>query len=194
MQKYKYMKPEETGRLYCVIDNDNGQHSIRNRAIFYLAKYCALRISEIGMLKTAAYDATQNRIYCERLKHGEDNTLWIVDLRVIQSMQEYLKIRDRYPLSEYLFVSQKGNPISRKTLDKIMRKYGRRAGLPESKQHFHVLRHTRAVELGECGLDTKEIQWWLGHKSIGSTMIYLRFTTRQQQNLYDKLLAQQEAQ
>lgn len=73
--------------------------------------------------------------------------------------------------------------MSRKSLDKIMKYHCKRADIPESKHHFHVLRHTRAVELAECGLDTKDIQWWLGHKRISSTIIYMKYTTRQQGQL-----------
>lgn len=188
MEKYKYLRPEETGRLYCVIDLDDSRHAIRNKAIFLIAKYCALRVSEVGMLRISDYDSVQNQIFCRREKNSNSNMLRIIDPDVSAAMKEYISIRDSYPESEFLFVSQMGNPISRKTLAKLMKKVGTLARLSPDKRHFHVLKHTRAIELGECGLDTKEIQWWLGHKSISNTMIYHQFTTRQQQTLYDKLL------
>ena len=40
------------------------------------------------------------------------------------------------------------------------------------------------MELAELGVDLKNIQWWLGHKNISNTLIYLQFTTRQQDALY----------
>ena len=70
-----------------------------------------------------------------------------------------------------------------------MKYYGKNAGLPEEKSHFHVLKHTRAVELADLGLDTKEVQFWIGHKNIANTEIYLQFTTTQQNTLYRKISA-----
>ena len=57
----------------------------------------------------------------------------------------------------------------------------------KSKWHFHTLKHTRAVDLAEKGLDLKEIQYWLGHKEISNTQIYFQFTSVQYNALYRKL-------
>lgn len=87
-----------------------------------------------------------------------------------------------------MFISQKGLPISRKTLDKLMKKYCEMAKIKDKdKWHFHTLKHTRAVNLAESGLDLKEIQYWLGHKEISNTQIYFQFTSSQYETLYKKL-------
>lgn len=188
MSTIKFLKQEEKGRLFGSLDTDERRHAARNRAILYLAEYCGLRATEVCLLKIDDYNIHTASILCTRLKKGNDNTLRIIDPRVIAAINDYLYIRDtHYKKSEYLFISQKGTAMSRKSLDKIMKYHCKRADIPESKQHFHVLRHTRAVELAECGLDTKDIQWWLGHKRISSTIIYMKYTTRQQDSLYDKL-------
>ena len=169
MSTIKFLKQEEKGRLFGSVDTDERRHAVRNRAIIYLAEYCGLRATEVCLLKMDDYDTLQSSIYCTRLKKGNDNTIRIIDPRVQAAINDYLNIRDtQYKESEYLFVSM-------------------RADIPASKQHFHVLRHTRAIELAEYGFDTKDIQWWLGHKRIGTTTIYMKYTTRQQDSMYDKL-------
>lgn len=188
MSTIKFLKQEEKGRLFGSLDTDERRHAVRNRAILYLAEYCGLRATEVCLLKMDDYDTLQSSIYCTRLKKGNDNTIRIIDPRVQAAINDYLNIRDtQYKESEYLFVSQKGTALSRKSLDKIMKYHCMRADIPASKQHFHVLRHTRAIELAEYGFDTKDIQWWLGHKRIGTTTIYMKYTTRQQDSMYDKL-------
>ena len=88
-----------------------------------------------------------------------------------------------------MFISQKKNPISRKTLDYLMKKYCSMAQIKDiSKWHFHTLKHTRAVDLGNSGLDLKEIQYWLGHKEVSNTEIYFQFTSQQQENMYNKIV------
>ncbi len=184
----KYLKQEEKGRLFGSLDTDERRHAIRNRAIFYLAEYCALRASEVCSLKLDDYDERITSIYCSRFKHGNNNTLRIIGHRVQAALDAYLAIRNtQYKESEFLFVSQRGTALSRKSIDKIMKYHCERADISKSKSHFHTLRHTRAVELAEYGLDTKDIQWWLGHKSIDTTTIYMQYTTKQQKDVYDKL-------
>lgn len=188
MSKMKYLRPEEKGRLFCSLDTDGRRHAARNCAIFYLAEYCGLRISEVCSLKIDDYNPATATIYCTRMKNGNDNTLRIIDRRVINAMESYLAMRNEmYKDSEYLFISQRGGKLSRKSLDKIMKYHSERADLSAVKSHFHTLRHTRAVELADYGFDTKDIQWWLGHKRIDTTTIYMQFTTKQQDSIYDRL-------
>lgn len=71
-------------------------------------------------------------------------------------------------------------------------KYCRNTSIPADKHHFHVLKHTRAVQLADLGVNVQDIQWWLGHKKIENTLIYMQFTTAQQDRLYRYLLAQEE--
>lgn len=191
--KIKYLDMAELPRLFNAINADQTKHKIRNEAIFRLAEYCALRISEIGLINIRDYNPITHQIYCRRLKNSNDNTLKILDIEVIKALDNYLLIRDLYypKASESgttaLFVSQHGHPISPKSLDKLMRQYAQTACIPKDKQHFHVLKHTRAIELGDAGVEIKDIQWWLGHRSINNTLIYAQFTTTQQKTLYKYL-------
>ncbi len=187
-REIKYLKNNELAQLFRILESDNTRHAARNKAIFYLAYYCALRVSEITYMDLSAYDPYQQQIYCRREKGSNHNTLRIIDHQVLRALNDYLKIRQLlYPESNYLFPSQMGSPISRKQLDTLMKKYCENTAIPSDKHHFHVLKHTRAVMLGDAGFDIKDIQWWLGHKNIENTMIYMQYTTRQQEALYKKL-------
>jgi site-specific recombinase XerD len=44
-----------------------------------------------------------------------------------------------------------------------------------------------AVHLAESGADVKELQNYLGHKKIDSTMVYFQFTTKQQDAFYNNI-------
>ena len=191
VMKIKYLLPEEKRELFDVIEKDTSIHAIRNRAIFHISEYCALRASEVGNLKTSNIQMRNGtlQIYCERLKGSRNNTIRIIDRKVATTLTEYIEIRSVLPCSSpYLFLSQLQKPISRKTLDKTMKRYCLKTHIPKNKHHFHVLKHTRAVELGEQGLKIEDIQWWLGHVNINNTTIYSQFTTMQQEHLYQKMI------
>ena len=192
MTKIKYLQPNEKLELWDVIKKDQSIHARRNLAIFSLAEYCALRASEIGKIRIEYLRRTDShtQIYCERLKGSFNNTLLIIEDEIEDILYDYY-YHERLCFSSsspFLFLSQKGAPISRKTLDAIMKKYCEKTSIPKEKHHFHVLRHTRAVELADEGLNLQAIQWWLGHKNVCNTMIYTQFTVTQQRHIYRYLL------
>lgn len=184
----KYLTSEEKRAFYEKIEQDTSRHAIRNRAIFYLAEYCALRVSEVGALNIADYDSGNRSIYCKREKKSNNNTIRLLNQRVYNALESWLAERKTiFPESNTLFVSQKGLPLSRSMLDYLIKSYCQNTIVRKDHRHFHVLKHTRAVELGDSGADVSEIQWWLGHVSILNTQIYMQFTTHQQNSLYKKL-------
>ena len=70
-----------------------------------------------------------------------------------------------------------------------MKYYCSFTSIPRDKWHFHALKHTRAMELMETdGFDVRDVQWWLGHKYIANTMIYLNYSIQAQKSLYTKLV------
>ena len=188
MQTLKYLTEEETDELYQIINQDKTLHSTRNRAIFYVAKYCALRASEIGMINLTDYRPIWKTLFCKREKNSLNNTIKIIDDDVLQALDDYYKQRIKMDVdSKVLFISQKGTPISRKTLHWLMKKYCAQTSISIDKHHMHTLKHTRAIELANSGADIKDIQWWLGHRNVNNTLIYMQYTTRQQEALYEKL-------
>jgi len=190
MEKTKFFTENEYHELIGKIEEDYSIHSIRNLAIITIAEYCGLRVSEVGSIRIHDVDLDKHTIYCRRMKKGNSNTLKIVDEKVFDNLKKYIEIRASYNVqnSVYLFLSQLGKPISRKTLHNIIKKYCKSSNIPEDKHHFHTLRHTRAVELLEMGAEIEDVQWWLGHKNIESTMIYLQYTTKKQESLYSKII------
>lgn len=185
----KYLTNDETQLLFQQIYCDKGKHRKRNIAIFEVAKYCALRTSEITELKVTNYDRTSKNIYCHRLKGSNSNTLKIVDGHVAKALDDYLDERASLSLSSpYMFISQKGESISRQRLDALIRHYCQEAKyISPEKWHMHVLKHTRAIELAEMGFDIDDIQFWLGHKNSDNTFKYLEYTIALRRQLFNKL-------
>lgn len=187
----KYLTEDETQQLFQAINNDSSRYALRNQAIFHLAKYCALRVSEIALLRCSDYSWNHKHIYCRRQKGSCNNTLRIIDPYVLFYLEEYIYNRNKlfpYAPSDIMFPSQFDQPISRKTLDHMFKSYCAVTKIPRSKQHFHTLKHTRAIELVELGVRIEDVQWWLGHKNISNTQIYAQYTTKLQEALYHQIM------
>jgi integrase/recombinase XerD len=66
-------------------------------------------------------------------------------------------------------------PVSRVQFFRLMRRYGRAAGIPQHLCHPHVLKHSIAMQsIQRAGIEN--VRQYLGHKSISSTGAYLRVT------------------
>lgn len=194
----KYLLIEEYNELINTIQkiDNSSKFSLRNLSAFLIAEYCGLRASEIGMIRFTDYNnhLSSPTIFCRRLKGSVSNTLKIVDPRVIETMNNFYEMRLQNPNhGQYLFASKSEKPLDRRTLDYLMKYYCSFTSIPAEKWHFHTLKHTRAMELIENvnGIDIRDVQWWLGHKYISNTMIYLNYSVQAQQKLYEKLLRNQ---
>jgi site-specific recombinase XerD len=185
--KIKYLTQDEAKRLFNAIEASKDVHRMRNLAIFRIAYRCGLRASEISLIKLENYNMAKGELYCKRLKCSNSNTIRL-DNTCKSILDNYIIETNLILQSDYLFKSQKNKPISRQSLDYLIKKYCLMANIEnKSKYHFHVLKHTTAVHLAESDMDIKELQWWLGHKAVSNTEIYFQFTTKQQEWLYTKL-------
>ena len=175
-----FLTQDELRRLFKVMK------SKRDRAIFLVAYRHGLRASEIGLLQRADVDAKQGRIAIHRLK-GSISGVYPMQPDVVKPIRSYL--RTRADESPYLFVSNRGVPISRFMLHHLMQTYGEVAGLPVEKRKFHCLKHSIATHLLDAGADLAFVKDWLGHANIQNTTIYARLTTATLDNTARKIFA-----
>lgn len=163
----QFLQFDELERLFKSID------STRDRAIFRLAYHAGLRASELGLLDMRDYNARTDRIMIHRLKGSNDGEHHL-SREESRALRAWLKLRGGSPGA--IFPSRLGSPISRKTLDLLMKSYGAAAGIPPKLRHFHVLKHTCATHLLSKGFHVDQVQDWIGHANIQNTMIYAKVT------------------
>jgi site-specific recombinase XerD len=164
-----FLTQDEMRRLFDAID------SKRDYAIFLLAYRHGLRVSEVGMLRTADLDLKQYRLRIHRLKNSLAG-LHPLQPDELKAVKAYAK--ERRSNAPALFLSRNHTPISRRRLDELIKRYGERADIPESKRHFHALKHSIATHLLDAGADLRFVQDWVGHASIKNTVIYAQLTSR----------------
>lgn len=88
-----------------------------------------------------------------------------------------------HPDEQALWVSpQSGKRLSYRSLQAIVTRYAKKAGLPEI--HPHLLRHSCATHMLEAGAELSEIQAFLGHRSIASSERYTHVDSEQLQAVF----------
>jgi type 1 fimbriae regulatory protein FimB/type 1 fimbriae regulatory protein FimE len=84
----------------------------------------------------------------------------------------------------YLFVSERGGPLTARTVHHIVAVAGEAAGLP-FPVHPHMLRHACGFYLANKGVDTRALQQYLGHRNIQHTVRYTELTPQRFQDFWN---------
>jgi type 1 fimbriae regulatory protein FimB/type 1 fimbriae regulatory protein FimE len=73
--------------------------------------------------------------------------------------------------SPFVFVSERGAPMTTSSFAKLVERCGQAAELP-FKAHPHMLRHAAGFALANKGHDTRSLQAFMGHANIQNTVGY----------------------
>lgn len=173
MKERKYLNSDEIERLIDAVPQ--GEYYFRDRCLILMCYIHGLRVSELKNLKVS--DISNNSIFIQRLKRGL-STSHPLQEREKEALQFWLQKRASWLNNDspWLFLSRHGLPISRQRVFKIMKEYGKKAGIVVPV-HPHMLRHSCGFELANNGKDTRLIQDYLGHRNIQHTVIYTASNT-----------------
>jgi integrase/recombinase XerD len=163
---------EEIDKMLSVIDVSTSEGT-RNYAIFETLYSCGLRVSELTNLRFQDFYFDEGFIRVEG--KGSKQRLVPISEIAIQSIKNWLDYRKQIIIKkgseDILFISKRGNSISRITIFYYARLYAEMAGI-EKEISPHVFRHSFATHLLERGANIRVIQEMLGHEKITTTEIY----------------------
>ena len=108
----------------------------------------------------------KNTVNTEKLNN---NITVPLSLKSRKYLAKYL--RKQIYISDYVFVTTSGKPISHTTLTQLFKKLKKRADIP--RLHAHLLRHTFATKYLENGGDMFSLQQILGHTTLEMVKKYV---------------------
>ena len=153
-------------------------HGAREHAMFLFAVAHGARASEICNLRIADLNFKSEQVHIARLKGSLDSTQTLLRVKgsalfnETSALKAWLDVR-KSDADDFVFNSQKAIRLSRITVYKLFRAIARAAGLPETLQHPHVLKHTAAMLMVRAGANAFLIRQHLGHRSFDSTLAYV---------------------
>jgi integrase len=156
-----------------------GRHQHRDRTLILIMFRHGLRVSEAVDLRWDQVDFKAGSIHINRLKNGKPSTHYLEgdELRALR------RLRREYPGGPFIFVTERGGPLTRSTVNKLVTRAGREAEM-EFPVHPHMLRHACGYYLANKGVDTRTIQDYLGHISIVHTVRYTELSPRKFKGLW----------
>lgn len=134
-----------------------------------------VRISELCTIRLHDIDMPSGAIHI----HGKGNRerrVHLIDSTTVSLVRDYINKRAKQkPTTDVLLLTGQGLPA---TPDYIRRRLHKLVESTKIHRRVtpHMLRHSAATQLIECGADIRFVQKLLGHSSISTTEIYTHVT------------------
>jgi integrase/recombinase XerD len=146
---------------------------VRDRAMLEVLYACGLRVSELIGLKLLQVDLMAGVL--KVMGKGSRERLVPLGDEAVHRVREYLRLARTELLgpgsSDALFITGRGEPMTRQAFWAVIRKYAIKAGIGGHLSP-HTLRHAFATHLLNHGADLRVVQMLLGHADITTTQIY----------------------
>jgi integrase/recombinase XerD len=171
---------EEVDRLLSAPD-ENTERGLRDRAMLEVLYATGLRVTELIGLRLDGINTEVGFVRCM----GKGNKERMVPLggSAAEAVVAYLQARHVPRPTNYVFLNNRGNKLSRMGFWKILKGYGVQAGI-KKRLTPHVLRHSFATHLLERGADLRAVQTMLGHSNISTTEIYTHVMRERLKEIY----------
>jgi len=156
-----------------------GRHGTRDFLLLMMVYRHGLRVSEAVSMRVSDVNLKRARLWVKRLKNGlsVEQPIPGDELRAIK---RYLAKRTSG--LPWLFLSERGQPLTRQSVNYIVARAAEQAGL--ANVHPHTLRHSCGFYLANQGYDLRLIQDYLGHRDPKHTAHYTRVAAARFEGLW----------
>lgn len=174
----RYLSLDESKKLLSAVD---GEFKYRDYAILTIFLNCGLRLSELVNINLNDF---KDDILIVTGKGNKERVIYLNDA-CMSAIRNYLRVRPVEGVidKKALFLSKRLTRISNKTVQWLVKKYIKDAGLDETKYSVHKLRHTAATLMYKYAeTDLRTLQEILGHNQLATTQIYTHIDDEQRRN------------
>lgn len=169
------LQAESVNNLLQSIDPADLPFGARDRALLEMLYGSGLRVSELVNLRADQVDWEENFL---RITGKGNKTRYVplggVAAKALRSYLEHARprlMRNGRRAGDILFLSNRGEKLTRDRIRQIIKERALAAGLAENV-YPHIMRHSFATHLLENGADLRVIQDMLGHASLSTTQVY----------------------
>lgn len=173
-----FLTEEDCLELLEAIRHSLDKNTARDYLIITLFMCCGLRIDElvgvnVGDIRPYQESGADGLQLVVTGKGSKQRTIYLPQLCI----EAYHNYADKRPepkdrREKALFISQKGQRLSHRAIERMVKKYFVKANLDATRLSPHKLRHTAATNMLNANTDIRVIQQALGHETLQTTQIY----------------------
>ena len=179
-QRSRHLSPADISRLLEAVQRGRPRWVARNLAIIHVFLGAGLKLGELTELRLSDVHLDEQQLFLD-VHSDPDGPTRLVPLEgeARQALDEYLLVREAAPGVEHVFVNRDGNPLSTRSVQRLLRHYAREAKLDGLTTQ--ALRYVYARKLYESSGDLDRVTQLLGHRHTATTVRYLRPSPTQRQ-------------
>jgi integrase/recombinase XerC len=172
-ERSRSLTQDDVDRLLTAIRSGRSRQVPRDLAVIQLLLGAGLKLGELTELRLADVHLDTAQPYLEvRDASGNANRTILLEDNVCEALQDYLPTRRAAPDVEHFCVNRDGNPLSTRSVQRLLRHYAQAAGLDGLTTQ--ALRYMYARRLYENSGDLQLVARYLGHRHLATTIRYLR--------------------
>jgi integrase/recombinase XerC len=179
-----FVEEESLNKLLDDYEFGNDFQGTRNMTIIEMLYLTGIRRAELTGLRNIDVD-TRNATLKVTGKRNKQRIIPLLKSFTLK-LEKYITVRNEaFPdsVSEWFFLSNKGNKLYDKYVYNIVRKYLSIVTTIE-KRSPHILRHTFATHMLNNGADLNSIKEFLGHANLSATQIYTHNSFEKLRKIY----------
>jgi site-specific recombinase XerD len=133
------------------------------------------RVNELLNIKPSDIESRDSVVNITKAKGGKQRRVHL-DGETVEMLSKYV-LAQKLPDDRPIFA------LKQRQVRNVVNRYGATVG---KDVHPHTFRHSFAIHCVRNGWDIRRLQQVLGHSSMNTTAVYLRFNDRDVKELYDK--------
>ncbi|MCL7451785.1 MAG: tyrosine-type recombinase/integrase [Anaerolineae bacterium] len=172
-ERSRSLTPDDIGRLLAAVRNSSSRRAARDWAVIQLLLRAGLKLGELTELQLSDIHLDASQPYLNIRDRGDGPGRQVpLDAEVHQALSDYLARRRAVSGVENVCVNRDGKPLSTRSIQRLLRRYGRAAGLEGLTTQ--ALRYVYASRVYSRSGDLKTVARRLGHRHLATTIRYLR--------------------
>jgi integrase/recombinase XerC len=172
-ERSRSLDQDDVDRLLAAVRQGRPRQAARDLAVIQLLMGAGLKLGELTQLEMGDVHLDANKPYLEvRDPSGDSSRTVYLEEEVCAALRGYLPTRKAAPGVHHLCVNRDGNPLSTRSVQRLLHRYAQAAGLDGLTTQ--ALRYVYASTLYESSGDLKLVARYLGHRHLATTIRYLR--------------------
>ncbi len=164
---------DDVNRLLAAVRRSQGRWADRDKAIISMLVGTGLKLGELIELRLSDIDLESSEP-CLHVRDIDGSRGRVVPLEreVSEALRSYMSARGTTYPTDYLYINRDGKPLSPRSVQRLLNRYARAAGL--DKITTQALRYIYARQVYEKSKSLRTVAHLLGHRHLATTIRYLR--------------------
>jgi integrase len=175
----EYLTKSEITQL--IKSTKNNRHAARDGTMILIGYLHGLRVSELTGLQWSDVSFEDATLHIRRAKGGVTGShpLRGDEKRALRAMQRQAK-------GTWVFETERGGPFTTAGFASLIGRAGKDANI-DFKVHPHMLRHSAGYAAINADVGVRDLQDFLGHRSINSTTRYAALASGRFKSIVEKM-------